>query len=104
MSENELPNVLIKGKSVDPTTNGKDEETTATVQAVSTRNKSCSRLKGILKAFEVSLTETILRISDLTFRIMLKDAKDGPSGNSSVNIGGSIERIEDGSVLASPIV
>jgi hypothetical protein len=103
VGKNKFTNILIKGESVSTGTEGHNEEGGRGVEAVGGSDKVGSRLKGVGKAlsflFGTFFSDTFW--VNFTVFIVFVDSNDGSGWDTGVNVGGSIERVKDGNVLAS---
>mmetsp|Transcript_617 Transcript_617/g.928 ORF Transcript_617/g.928 Transcript_617/m.928 type:complete len:267 (+) Transcript_617:443-1243(+) len=99
MGEDELSNGRVKSKSIEPVSGGENKDGGGRIHAVSSSNKVSSRLKCCLQTLLLCNTE-IIRIPDQALFWSFEHSENSSSGNCSINIGRSIERIESSNIFA----
>mmetsp|Transcript_27997 Transcript_27997/g.41534 ORF Transcript_27997/g.41534 Transcript_27997/m.41534 type:complete len:312 (+) Transcript_27997:207-1142(+) len=91
MRKYEFSNLLIKGEHVYSISEGNNKEGGRRIQTVSSSNEFGSGLKGVGEA--ISIIGNVFSLNNTVF-VVFVDSNNGSSGDSCVNVGRSIERIE----------
>mmetsp|Transcript_25298 Transcript_25298/g.61523 ORF Transcript_25298/g.61523 Transcript_25298/m.61523 type:complete len:295 (+) Transcript_25298:147-1031(+) len=102
VGEDELANLRVKGEAVDSVAGGEDHHGRARVHAVARGNEIAARLQGARKAldFFVRHAGRVVVFGQAANIALIKNAEDCAGCNCGVNVGGPIEWVKDGHVVA----
>mmetsp|Transcript_8696 Transcript_8696/g.24093 ORF Transcript_8696/g.24093 Transcript_8696/m.24093 type:complete len:294 (+) Transcript_8696:158-1039(+) len=103
LGENKFTNGFIQGEDVNTISKSQGKQSGGRVQTVGSSNKVGSRLKSVGKACSFlfcAFVSNAFRVNFTTFIVFI-DTNDGSSGDTSINIGRSIKRVENSNIFST---
>ena len=103
LRKDEFSNGLVKGEAVNTVSESQGKEGRGGVQAVGGSNKVGSWLKGVGEAIGFLFRALVTDATgvDIAVLAVFVNSNDGSGGDSGINIGRTIERVEHGNVFLS---